>query len=260
MAGVSSTSEQALFSQNIVFDDDCDTTSVNDLDQGPTELRTVLLENANAAIEYLQMWDHKSPAINTEPCDYQFPVASTADLLLVFVTGGYFNVGPSFACVHEGGTQAHSAPAAPPDVRIVTTGGVQYDPAEVITPTTPAATGGALSTTLATRLGSILVQDPVADHNPRAAKASGGTVYAILIDNSANATEVFLKMYDDATVTVGTDHPFVVCRAPAGYVTNVAIPKGIVFGTAITYAVVTAGGTTGDVDPTEDVPIKLCLT
>ncbi len=86
-----------------------------------------------------------------------------------------------------------------------------------------------------------------------------GSVYQIEIDASLNSGEdVFLRLYDDATPTVGTTDAEVVVPGRAGEKTWYGFPRGIPFGTAISVSVTkTAGGTAGLDAPSGTVNVQL---
>lgn len=98
-----------------------------------------------------------------------------------------------------------------------------------------------------------IYQNTDVDKTKSAIKAAGGVIYMISVDNSANAAEAeFLKLYNVAEggVTVGTTIPDFVLLIPAAAVFDVVFPAGMTFGTAITIAAATTGGTICTADPT----------
>jgi hypothetical protein len=92
-----------------------------------------------------------------------------------------------------------------------------------------------------------------------AVRASSGTIYAIVIDNTANASASYVKLYDAASgnVTVGTTAPDWIFKAAASVKKTYVMPEGIAFATALTEASVTAGGTAGTTGPTSDVALSI---
>lgn len=84
-----------------------------------------------------------------------------------------------------------------------------------------------------------------------AVKASSIVVYYLDLDNSANAAVSYFKMWNLGTgsVTVGTTDPDEIHYVPASTRIQVIIPPGKTFGTALTIACVTAGGTPGVTSP-----------
>jgi hypothetical protein len=93
-----------------------------------------------------------------------------------------------------------------------------------------------------------------------AIKAASAVVYAIEVDNSLNAAEAeYLKLYNAAEgdVTVGTTVPDFVLYIPAAAVFNLVIPAGLVFGTALTIAASTTGGTIATADPTSNLTARV---
>jgi len=90
-------------------------------------------------------------------------------------------------------------------------------------------------------------------------KASSGTIYSIIIDNTANAAVSYLKLYDAASgsVTVGTTAPDWIFKVAASTKVTILFPEGIAFGTALTEASLTAGGTAGSTGPTSDMAVTI---
>ena len=95
-------------------------------------------------------------------------------------------------------------------------------------------------------------------------KASSARVYSVVVDNSANGGAAsYVKLYNLASgsVTVGTTSPDQVLYVPAGavvtesYITG-ATP-GKVFGTALSAACVTTGGTAGSTPPVSSVIVSV---
>ena len=85
--------------------------------------------------------------------------------------------------------------------------------------------------------------------------------YGMMIDNSANASVVYVKLYDALNPTVGTTDPdFVFKIAASAKVPILLNPRddednGIAFTVALTAACVTAGGTAGTSSPGSSVPV-----
>jgi hypothetical protein len=86
-------------------------------------------------------------------------------------------------------------------------------------------------------------------------------LYLVSVDNSANASAAsFLKLWNAAAPTVGTTVPDMIIRVPGGATTLLAIPEGVSFGTGLSFACVTAGGTGGVTGPTSDVSVVLVFS
>ena len=87
----------------------------------------------------------------------------------------------------------------------------------------------------------------------------------IKLDNSANTTEaVYLKIFaaggaTSSGITLGTDHPILVCKARAGTLVEIYVPGGIVLPTGdhAHMAVTTTAGTAGTASPTGTVQVTL---
>lgn len=91
-------------------------------------------------------------------------------------------------------------------------------------------------------------------------KASSTNVKYIYIDNTANAAASYLKLYNTNTVTVGTTAPDAIFMAPASTKVQFPIPDGWTFGTALSVACVTTGGTAGTTAPTSAVVVRIAYT
>ena len=85
------------------------------------------------------------------------------------------------------------------------------------------------------------------------------TLYSVEVDNRNNTAVTYLKLYDDAAPSVGTDAPEVILRVPAStrMVHHLNGGVGLVFGTALSMVCVTGGGTAGATAPTNDVRVDL---
>ena len=107
--------------------------------------------------------------------------------------------------------------------------------------------------------GGSLFQDTANANAAIAVKASSGVLYAAELDNTAVAAASYFKLYNAAAggVTVGTTVPDWVIMVPASTKITLVLPSGITFGTAISAATVTAGGTSGTTSPTGNFAVKL---
>ena len=92
-----------------------------------------------------------------------------------------------------------------------------------------------------------------------AIKASSATVYAIEIDNTANAAEAeYVKLYNTAgAVVAGTTVPDNVFMIPAASKRTIVFPEGIVFGTGLAILAATTGGTICTASPTSDLIVRV---
>ena len=105
--------------------------------------------------------------------------------------------------------------------------------------------------------GAMLLIDTVVAATPVTAKASSAVLHSIEMDNTAVAAATYLKLYNTATVTVGTTVPDWVIMIPASVSRTITCPSGVTFGTALAYAAVTAGGTAGTTATTGNFAIKM---
>lgn len=102
------------------------------------------------------------------------------------------------------------------------------------------------------------IADTDADATPERNVADGATsVYAVFIDNNANAAIEYLKFYDNADPTVGTTAPDMILMVTASTRALYVFRGGIPFATALSFAAVTAPGTAGVTGPTSDMAVVL---
>jgi|TARA_R110000744_G_scaffold61355_3_gene126759 hypothetical protein len=112
--------------------------------------------------------------------------------------------------------------------------------------------------TLSTRFGASFGKDTSANATSTQFKASSGTLYTVEIDNTAASSQTaFVKFYNLASPTVGTNAPDVILFAPAGKTISYQFSVGIAFGTAISMACVTGGGTAGTSALSSTVIVKV---
>lgn len=115
--------------------------------------------------------------------------------------------------------------------------------------------------------GFIQFTDTAMGSTVDAVKASSALVYSVFVDNSGNGgAAAYVKLWNVASggVTVGTTSPDEVIYVPAGAIiehllfTKSAIGK--TYGTALTAACVTTGGTAGVTAPTNPVIVTINYT
>lgn len=113
-----------------------------------------------------------------------------------------------------------------------------------------------------TALNTTTFNDTANGSTAVAVKASSSVVYAIIVDNTANAAASYLKIYNLASgsVTVGTTVPDEVIYVPLSTKITLLYPQGKTFGTALTIATLTAGGTAGVTAPTSSTIVNISYT
>jgi hypothetical protein len=110
-------------------------------------------------------------------------------------------------------------------------------------------------TNISTLPVEILFNDTLPGNAVISIKASSAKVFFVTLDNSLNGAASYVKLFNLASgsVTLGTSAPDEVLYIPASsivttfYLTSSA--PGKTFGTALSYAVVTTGGTAGTTSP-----------
>jgi hypothetical protein len=83
------------------------------------------------------------------------------------------------------------------------------------------------------------------------------TLYTVDVDNTANAASSYVKLYNNASPTVGTTTPDLVVFVTSGVRRQYVIPEGVSFTTSLSFACVTVGGTAGTVSPSSPVIVRI---
>jgi len=118
------------------------------------------------------------------------------------------------------------------------------------------------TTPLSNPIGAAIVtdldSDATGENNVRGA---GSTVFQVDVDNTANVAPSYTKLYNAAAPVIGTSVPdFVLMTEAAKRTVHTLGLAGTLFGTALSFATVTVGGTAGIVSPTSDVPVRILCT
>ena len=82
-------------------------------------------------------------------------------------------------------------------------------------------------------------------------------LWGITVDNTANGSASYVKLWNNASPTVGTTAPDICLLCPASVKRTYMFPEGITFGTAMTIACVTTAGTAGTTNPTSAVNVDV---
>jgi hypothetical protein len=95
-------------------------------------------------------------------------------------------------------------------------------------------------------------------------KASSAVVYSLSVNNTANGSASYLKLWNLASgsVTVGTTSPDFVLYVPANAIITLNLftsgsTPGLTFATALSAACVTTGGTAGTTPPSSSVSVTI---
>ena len=116
-----------------------------------------------------------------------------------------------------------------------------------------------VKTILAAKLGGTEIYQSDATATADDAIASSGTLRIVEIDNTLNTSASYVKLYDNASPTVGTTAPDFCFLAPASKKLTYICNNGSDF-TNLSLACTTAGGTAGTGSPTNDVKVRILVT
>lgn len=110
-------------------------------------------------------------------------------------------------------------------------------------------------------LAAFVFEDLANSSAAQVAKTGSTIIYAIDIDNTAFATDVFVKIYNNAAPTVGTTDPHMIIYVPLSKRISVLIPAGgITLGTAVAVATVLTAGTGGTGAPGTPPKVRIAYT
>lgn len=112
---------------------------------------------------------------------------------------------------------------------------------------------------LANPMVTKLTKSATATSTKKVISATAGDMRVMRINNTANSSVAFVKLWDTAagSVTVGTTAPDIIWGQPAATDTTYIFISGQVFTAAITSAVVTTAGTTGTSSMASAVDVTL---
>jgi hypothetical protein len=112
-----------------------------------------------------------------------------------------------------------------------------------------------------TALAQTLFTDTVTTTTVDTVSAASTIIYAIEIDNTANAAISYLRMWNTAgAVTNGTTVPDAVLPVPAGQKITYVFPDGYTFATGLKLCMSSVGGTTGTGAPTNTCVVEVAFT
>ena len=109
----------------------------------------------------------------------------------------------------------------------------------------------------------IIYNDSAMGNTADGIKSSSALIYSVTVDNSANGSAVYVKLFNLASgsVVVGTSAPDEILLIPGSsvvtrtYFTGAA--PGITFSTALSAFCVTSGGTAGSTSPSSNVSVTV---
>ena len=90
-----------------------------------------------------------------------------------------------------------------------------------------------------------------------AVSAASCVIYEMELDNTANAAATYMRMYNTATVTLGTTVPDSIIMIPASVKITLVLPSGVTFGTALRLSAGTSATLATTTAPTSNFAVKL---
>lgn len=107
-------------------------------------------------------------------------------------------------------------------------------------------------------VGTKLIVDTTADSTAETdVTGTSGVIYTLDVDNTSNGSNpAYLKIYDNASPTVGTTAPDLIFKVAANLRRMLVIPEGMAF-TNLSFACVVEAGTAGTTSPTSSVTVRM---
>jgi len=114
-------------------------------------------------------------------------------------------------------------------------------------------------TSIAGSISSARWTDDAASATEVEVSTSSINIHQVRIDNTANSTILYLKLYNLAasSLTVGSNSPESILPVDAGSTVEYDFDPGMAFGTALCYAVVTTPGTAGTTAPATAITLEI---
>jgi len=106
-------------------------------------------------------------------------------------------------------------------------------------------------------VGSKLISETSAGATPNNnVTGASGSLFMVDIDNALNSAPSYLKIYNSASPVVGTAAPDLIFAVGASIRRSFVLPEGWDF-SSLSFACVTAGGTTGTISPASAVAVLM---
>ena len=250
-------------------DSDADLTTYKDIDFGAATLYAAFLINTTNVLTYASFWDSIAGTVagGGEVMRLMCPANGGAGIALglyTFAEGMRFDEGIT-ALGHTALDGTGDPGASAFIIGLVTSAGLVYPNLTEEDPAASALTGGTYPSSYKTALGTQLYEDPSSIDTSRQAGSGAQTFYGAYVDNSLNTgAHAYLKLYDAAAPTIGSDEPSIIfraykgrkCRFSANSVSAAGVLSGISFATALS-RVTTGSGGVGGSSLASTVPIKL---
>lgn len=116
---------------------------------------------------------------------------------------------------------------------------------------------------VSTPSNEVIFLDSACGNSADGVKSSSALVYSITVDNSANGSSVFVKLWNltSGSVVIGTSAPDQIILVPGSSVVTqtyfTGATPGVTFSTALSVACLTTGGTAGSTSPSSNVAVSI---
>lgn len=110
---------------------------------------------------------------------------------------------------------------------------------------------------------SFTIEDTTANATPELADHTPGTLYMLYVNNTANSSTVYVKLWnndDQTAITVGSTAPSLIFPVAGSKSQQFCFPDGFAYSDGLVVACVTSGGTEGTTAPSSSVVVRLGIT
>lgn len=116
------------------------------------------------------------------------------------------------------------------------------------------------STIAGSYIGTHVIEESVSDNSIQSGDTSSGSIYSVYIDNTANSSAMYVKLFENASPTLGTTDPGFLFSVGASSTIQYNFPQGIAYSTALKWAVVQGGTDDNTTGPGSAVIVRITIS
>lgn len=109
-------------------------------------------------------------------------------------------------------------------------------------------------------IGTHIIEASVSNNNIQSGDDSAGNIFSVFIDNSANDEAMYLKLFENASPTLGTTDPGFLFSVGSASTIQYDFPTGIAYSTALSFAVVKENLDSGTTGPDSAVIVRITIS
>ena len=109
-------------------------------------------------------------------------------------------------------------------------------------------------------IGTHIVEASVSNNSIQTGDTSAGTIYSVYIDNTGNDEAMYVKLFENASPSLGTTDPGFLFSVAAASTIQYDFPQGIAYSTALTFACVKENADTGTTGPDAAMIVRMSIS